>query len=102
MIQQTYSDISWPRVVDKDGAPVPEVISTNSAPASPSKVSDASSPLRDLRLILGRFANDRAPVLSSFKSSVGLAPRLPFVGEEGSADEECVVVGPLTPLAYRI
>ena len=50
--------------------------------------------------MLGRFASERAPVLSSLRSSVGLGPRLPFVGEEETIEEGSVVVGPLTPVAY--
>lgn len=91
------------RVIDDDGIFVPAVISTDSVGkgrASASEVSNISSSPGGLRLMLGRFASERAPVLSSLRSSVGLGPRLPFVGEEETIEEGSVVVGPLTPVAY--
>lgn len=91
------------RIVDDDGISGPVVFSIDSVGggrASSSKVCNVPSSLGGLRLILGRFASERAPVQSSLRSSVGLGPRLPFDGEEETTEEGSVVVGPLTPVAY--
>jgi hypothetical protein len=56
---------------------------TCGAPAANSKTVRTFSSLSVLRLILGRFAKDMIPDLSSLSSSVGLGPRFHFDGDEG-------------------
>lgn len=59
---------------------------TCGAPAASSKTVRAFSSLSVLRLILGRFAQDMIPDLSSLSSSVGLGPRFHFDGDDETTD----------------
>lgn len=79
-----------------NGTAMPVQAETRTDPAAgevlPSKVEGVSSSLGALRLTLGRLASDRAPVLSSLRSSVGLGPRLPLLGEEERTEDDGTAV----------